>query len=384
MAFEKELIFGGHFFLYFFLMCVIIVTVKKTNRNHYYLKEVSIMKKVFLFFLVTVLALFAAACGDKSSTPKQSADKKDKLSVYTTVYPLSYFTERIGGDYVEVSSIYPPGSNEHTFEPTQKDMMKLADADVFFYIGLGLEGFVENAKKTLAKEDVTMVATAAQISDEQLAISTGHSHDEEDEADHDHDHDATEEDHGHDHDEDEEHAHGSVDPHVWLSPIISQDLALTIKNTLVEKMPAQEATFTANYEALVKELQDLDSEYKAMANATKNKTFFVSHAAFGYIAGQYGFTQVPIAGLNSQNEPSQKELTAIVDKANDLNIHYILFEQNVSSKLAEVIQKEVGAQSLVLHNLSVLTSDDVKNNETYFTLMKKNMKTLETALNEQK
>lgn len=80
----------------------------------------------------------------------------------------------------------------------------------------------------------------------------------------------------------------------------------------------------------------------------------------------------------------KKELTAIVDKAKDLNIHYILFEQNVSSKLAEVIQKEVGAQSLVLHNLSVLTSDDVKNNETYFTLMKKNMQTLETALNEHK
>ncbi|MFJ7665471.1 metal ABC transporter solute-binding protein, Zn/Mn family [Lysinibacillus sp. NPDC097195] len=338
------------------------------------------MKKVFLFFLVTVLALFTAACGDKSSTSKQSADNQDKLSVYTTVYPLSYFTERIGGDYVEVSSIYPPGSNEHTFEPTQKDMMKLADADVFFYIGLGLEGFVENAKKTLANEDVTMVATAAELSDEQLAISTGHSHDEEDEADH--EHGATEEDHHHD--EDGDHEHGSVDPHVWLSPVISQDLALSIKNTLVKKMPAQEATFTANYEALVKELQDLDNDYKAMASATNSKTFFVSHAAFGYIAGQYGFTQVPIAGLNSQNEPSQKELTAIVDKANDLNIHYILFEQNVSSKLAEVIQKEVGAQSLVLHNLSVLTSDDVKNNETYFTLMKKNMKTLETALNEQK
>ncbi|MFJ7663614.1 metal ABC transporter solute-binding protein, Zn/Mn family [Lysinibacillus sp. NPDC097162] len=353
------------------------------------------MKKVFLFFLITVLALFTAACGDKSSTSKQTTDNKDKLSVYTTVYPLSYFTERIGGDFVEVSSIYPPGTNEHTFEPTQKDMMKLADANIFFYIGLGLEGFVENAKKTLAKEDVTMVATAAQISDEKLAVSTGHSHDEEDEADHDHEHDATEEDHhdeheAHDateedhHDEHEAHDHGSVDPHVWLSPIISQDLALSIKNTLVEKMPAQEATFTANYEALVKELQDLDSEYKAMADATQDKTFFVSHAAFGYIAGQYGLTQVPIAGLNSQNEPSQKELTAIVDKANDLNIHYILFEQNVSSKLAEVIQKEVGAQSLVLHNLSVLTSDDVKNNETYFTLMKKNMQTLEKALNEHK
>jgi len=104
------------------------------------------MKKLSVLLLVAVLALFTAACGDKSST-SQKTEEKDKLSIYTTVYPLSYFAQRIGGDYVEVASIYPAGANEHTFEPTQKDMMKLADADIFFYIGLGLEGFVENAKK---------------------------------------------------------------------------------------------------------------------------------------------------------------------------------------------------------------------------------------------
>lgn len=346
------------------------------------------MKKLYLLLLVAVLALFTAACGDKSST-SQKTEEKDKLSIYTTVYPLSYFAQRIGGDYVEVASIYPAGANEHTFEPTQKDMMKLADADIFFYIGLGLEGFVENAKKTLANEDVTMVATADEVSDEKLAVSTGHVHaeDEEHEADahDDHEHGTTEEEHEHEAEEHghDEHEHGDIDPHVWLSPTISQDLALAIKNTLVEKMPAQEATFNTNYDALVKELQDLDQDFKAMTDKAQNKTFFVSHAAFGYIAGQYGLTQVPIAGLNSQNEPSQKELTKIVDKANELHIHYILFEQNVSSKLAEIIQKEVGAESLVLHNLSVLTADDEKNKETYFTLMQKNIQTLEKALSVQ-
>ena len=346
------------------------------------------MKKLSVLLLVAVLALFTAACGDKSST-SQKTEEKDKLSIYTTVYPLIYFAQRIGGDYVEVASIYPAGANEHTFEPTQKDMMKLADADIFFYIGLGLEGFVENAKKTLANEDVTMVATADDVSDDKLAVSTGHVHaeDEEHEADaHDeHEHGTTEEEHEHEAEEHghDEHEHGDIDPHVWLSPTISQDLALAIKNTLVEKMPAQEATFNTNYDALVKELQDLDQDFQAMTDKAQNKTFFVSHAAFGYIAGQYGLTQVPIAGLNSQNEPSQKELTKIVDKANELHIHYILFEQNVSSKLAEIIQKEVGAESLVLHNLSVLTADDEKNKETYFTLMQKNIQTLEKALSVQ-
>lgn len=345
------------------------------------------MKK-WMYVLLAALVVVLAACSSDDQE-KASDDKKDAnaLNVYTTVYPLQYFTEVIGGEYVDVQSIYPAGANEHTFEPTQKDMMHLADADVFFYIGLGLEGFVEKAKKTLANEDVALVATADGISEEDLHISTGHTHAEAIETHEEHDHD------GHDHEseahdeheeavveEHEDHDHSEHDSHVWLSPVLSKQLAAVIKDTLVEKLPEQEATFTANYEQLVKDLDQLNADFEAMAEKTSNKTFFVSHAAFGYIAGHYGFNQVPVAGLNSQSEPSQKELTAIVDLAKKENIKYIFFEQNVSSNLTEVIQKEIGAETLILHNLSVLTNEDISNKETYFTLMEKNIEALKTAL----
>ncbi|MGE7980804.1 metal ABC transporter solute-binding protein, Zn/Mn family [Solibacillus sp. NPDC093137] len=326
------------------------------------------MKKWFSIISMFTLILLLAACNtdDTKKDTSESQQNKDALSVYTTVYPLQYFTEQIGGEFVDVSSIYPAGANEHSFEPTQKDMMALADADLFFYIGLGLEGFVENAQKTLANEDVKLVATAANVTEDQLHISTGHTHAEHEEHD----------DHGHG----EEHAHEEHDAHVWLSPVISQQLALTIKDELVAALPEHEAIFNSNYEQLVTDLATLHSDFEAMAAATTKKTFFVSHAAFGYIAGHYGFNQVPVAGLNSQSEPSQKELTAIVDLANKEEIQYIFFEQNVSSKLTEIIQKEVNAETLTLHNLSVLTKEDIQNNEDYFTLMRKNMDVLKQAL----
>ena len=339
------------------------------------------LKKFLTLLLLSIVAVILAACGedDNATTDKATTeDSTNKLSVYTTVYPLEYFTERIGGEHVDVSSIYPPGANEHTFEPTQKDMMTLADADLFFYIGLGLEGFVEKAKSTLANEHVKLVATADAVSEEALHVSTGHVHAEDGEDDH---HLEAES-----HDEHEEasnvidHTGHEHDSHVWLSPVISQDLAAVIKDELVAAMPEQEAVFTENYEALIAELKELHADFEAMAAQTTKKTFFVSHAAFGYIAGHYGFTQVPIAGLNSQSEPSQKELTKIVDLAKKEDIQYIFFEQNVSSNLTDVIRNEVGADSLILHNLSVLTTDDIKNGETYFTLMKKNMEALKTAL----
>jgi len=328
------------------------------------------MKKLMLMTALTVIALLITAC---SSSESNGQNDPNKIDIYTTVYPLTYFAERIGGDYVNVSSIYPTGANEHTFEPTQKDMMSLADSDLFFYIGLGLEGFVEKAETTLADGNVKFVATSENITEEQLHVSIGHSYDEAPEH-----HD--EEEHGETENHDD-HNHGEFDPHVWLSPVLSQELALTIKNELVNAMPKQEAIFTENYEQLKSELQSLDAEFEQLVVEASTKTFFISHSSFGYIAGQYGLIQVPIAGLNSQSEPSQKEIIEIVDLAEELNAKYILFEQNVSSNLTSVIQDEVGAKSLTLHNLSVLTQEDVANNEDYFTLMKKNIETFKEALN---
>ncbi|MDW0116044.1 zinc ABC transporter substrate-binding protein [Sporosarcina thermotolerans] len=314
------------------------------------------MNKKLLIPLMLILTLLVSACGNKDDNGAIETKNRNTLSVYTTVYPLQYFTERIGGEFVDVHSIYPVGADEHSFDPTQKDMIALSDADLFFYIGLGLEGFVENAQKTLKGEHVELVATGNSISDDQLKEGSHEEH------------------------EDEDHDHGHFDPHVWISPKLSIELAASIKESLIAKMPDQEESFSKNFSLLEDDLIELDERFKELSANAKTKTFFVSHAAFGYIANEYGLTQVAIAGLNSQSEPSQKQLTQIVEQAKEEQIHYILFEQNVSSKLTEVVRKEIGAESLTLHNLGVLTQEDVKNNETYFTLMERNLRVLEQAL----
>lgn len=322
------------------------------------------MKKKSLVLLALIMTLLISACGNKEDKSKTESNSEGKLTVYTTVYPLQYFTERIGGDFVDVKSIYPAGADEHSFDPTQKDMIALSDADLFFYIGLGLEGFVESTQKTLKNEHVELVATAESISAEQL--EEGHHEDAEEEEGHD--------DHGH------EHEHGQFDPHVWISPVLSIDLATSIKEALISKMPEEKEAFEKNFDLLEDDLLELDERFKEMAAKAETKTYFVSHAAFGYIAKEYGLNQVAIAGLNSQSEPSQKQLAKIVEQAKEEDVHYILFEQNVSSKLTEVVRKELVAESLMLHNLGVLTQEDIHNDETYFTLMEHNLHVLEKAL----
>ncbi|WP_438313215.1 metal ABC transporter solute-binding protein, Zn/Mn family [Sporosarcina sp. FA9] len=354
------------------------------------------MNKRFLSILSVIVLLLLTACGNKEQAKEkvETQVSEDILSVYTTVYPLQYFTERIGGDSVDVQSIYPPGADEHTFDPTQKDMIALADSDLFFYIGLGLEGFAENAEKTMEGERVKMVAVADDISEESLGEGHDHDHGEEGHDSHDHgeegheSHEHDEEGHeSHEHDEEgheshehDDHDHQEFDPHVWISPILSIELATIIKDSLIEASPEQKDVFEQNFEELKNDLLELDQNFKDMAANVPTKTFFVSHAAFGYIADTYGLEQVAVAGLNSQSEPSQKQLASLVEYAKEHDVKYVLFEQNVSSKLTEVIRKEIGADSLMLHNLGVLTAEDVENNEDYLSLMEYNIETLAKAL----
>jgi len=106
----------------------------------------------------------------------------------------------------------------------------------------------------------------------------------------------------------------------------------------------------------------------------------VSHAAYGYWQERYGIQQISIAGLSPSQEPSQQQLTEIIKESEEHHLKYVLFEQNVQSNVAKVIQDEIGAKSLTLHNLESVTEEDMKNNEDYFSIMEKNIETLQTVL----
>ncbi|MDT0161654.1 metal ABC transporter solute-binding protein, Zn/Mn family [Bacillus sp. AG4(2022)] len=334
-------------------------------------------KLIMLLTLLMPVSLFLAGCGDGNAD--QAEEKtKDQLNVYTTVYPLQYFAERIGGSYVDAHTIYPPGADEHTFEPSQKDMMTLADSDLFIYIGLGLEGFVSKAEGTLENENVTLLAAGENI--DMTGTENGHSHEEGTEEEgleedgHSHEED------GHSHEEDG-HNHGDVDPHVWLDPLYAADLAEAVKDALAEKMPQHQKEFEENYQKLAAELDSLHHEFEETIASGKHKEIIVSHAAYGYWEKRYGLEQISVSGLSTSNEPTQKELENIIKTSKEHGLNYIFFEQNVSSKLTEIVQDEVGAKPLQLHNLSVLTDENIDNEETYFTLMENNLKGIEKALN---
>ncbi|MGO1759183.1 MAG: metal ABC transporter solute-binding protein, Zn/Mn family, partial [Mammaliicoccus vitulinus] len=105
------------------------------------------------------------------------------------------------------------------------------------------------------------------------------------------------------------------------------------------------------------------------------------HDSLGYLANRYHFKQTGVTGMNNE-EPSQKEILEIIKNINQAKTPYILYEQNVSSKITDIIKKDTDSKPLKFHNLEVLTKDEEKeNNISYQSLMEENIKTLDKALN---
>lgn len=320
--------------------------------------EFFLVKKQLTTIIFLLSALFLSGCGNAEENKTETAND-NMIDIYTTVYPLQYLAEEIGGKYVHVETVYPPGTDEHTYEPSQKDIVNMTNAELFFYIGHNLEGFVTKAQPILSDEGVKTVAIGEKVN-------------LDDEA-----HTDNEQEHSHN----DGHDHGGIDPHLWLNPLYTAQMAEAIKTELTKQMPEQADYFEAQYKQLDEQLHELDTQLADTIKNGKTNEIIVSHAAYGYWEERYGLKQISVTGLTTSTEPSQKELENIVRTAQEHNLKYVVFEQNISSKLTEIIQKELGAEALQLHNLAILTDSDLQENADYMSLMNKNIKTLQKALN---
>lgn len=310
--------------------------------------------RIALLFFAGVIFLSGCVSNDSTDSTDFAEKKNDQLKVYATIFPLEDFAKKIGGKYVDVVSIYPPGAEAHTFEPTTKTMVDIANADVFLYSGTRLEGFVESAVEALQNEKVKSVSGTNGIA------LLKEIHEDEEEIN-------------------EEEEELDVDPHAWIDPVLTINIAENIKNTFIELMPNKQETFENNFNDLKLSLENLDQQFKNLVNDVEDPKILVSHAAFGYWEKRYGIKQISISGISPTNEPSQKQLESIIETARENKINYIIFEQNITPKIAEIVQNEIGAQSLLLNNLAVVTDKDAANNEDYFSIMQRNLETLEKA-----
>ncbi|HOC39409.1 MAG TPA: zinc ABC transporter substrate-binding protein, partial [Thermodesulfobacteriota bacterium] len=104
------------------------------------------------------------------------------------------------------------------------------------------------------------------------------------------------------------------------------------------------------------------------------------HAAFAYLAERYGLQQIPLYGLSPNAEPSPKKMAELIDTAKRHQVKVIYFEQLVSDRLAKVIAREVGAETLALNNGANLTKEDIRAGTTFIHIMESNLEHLRYGL----
>lgn len=335
------------------------------------------MKKSLTIYLLLAALLLAAGCAGKPSasqtvTPTPQASEaaiapapaaSQPIKVMASFYLMADFAQKIGGEYVTVTNMVPPGLEPHDWEPSASDITSLERADVLVYNGADMEHWVDKVLSTLENKDLIQVKTS-----EGIELLEGHSHSHDDEDDHDED----------DHDEEEgEHAH---DPHVWLNPLNVKTQLLNIKQAFAKADPDHADVYEQNYQHWAAELDALDKEYRETITPLPRKEIIVAHQAFGYLCQAYGLTQVPIEGVYADSEPDPARMAEILRFAKEHDVQVIFFEQTASDKVAKTIADQLGVRTDVLTPIESLSDQQVADGMDYISVMRQNLKALSGAL----
>ena len=310
--------------------------------------------------LVGATALLAG-CGAAGSTTENT--ESDKLQVVTTFYPMYDFTKQVAQDDAEVSMLLEAGMEVHSFEPSSQMIAEIQDADVFIYNSPEMETWVPDVLASIDTSEMVVICASDAIT---LLEYEGEAH-------------------AHDHESEEEganagHSH-TVDPHVWLDPVLAQTEVSTIAEGLAEADPDNAEDYLENAGIYNGKLNELDEAYRAAFEGTENRTFVTQHAAFAYLAARYDLNQISVTGLNAEVEPSAAALATLSDYVKANNISHIYFENNASSQTAETLAEEVGVELAVLSPLEGITEEDQKKGSDYISVMLENLEALKKSIN---
>lgn len=278
---------------------------------------------------------------------------KDKLKIVTSIAPLAYFIENIGGDRVDVTTLIPPGGNPHTYEPTARQMNILSRADLYVKVGSGIEfelmwmKKIESLNKNMPVCDSSKGIALIEVNDHEVEHEHIKEHKQEDMHSH----------------------HGRKDPHIWLSPVNAINISKNIKSSLSEIDPEHSGYYSKNASSLINDLKILKQSIAGNLKNIKKREIFIFHPAWAYFARDFNFKQIPIE--LSGKEPTPERLGRLIKSAIKDNIKVIFTSPQFSKKSAEVIAREIKGKVVFIDPMS---GDYIKNLEHTAKLLQDNLK----------
>lgn len=315
--------------------------------------------------LLVVPALAAggllAGCGsggDAGGSGGAATGAPGGVAVVASFYPIEFAVQQVGGEHVRVTSLTKPGAEPHDVELSPKDVATVADAGLVVYA----KGFQPAVDTAVDQEGAGHGFDVSPVANLDLAAPP------EDEADHPA---------GDTHTDAPQDATAARDPHFWLDPQRYAAVATAIGQKLAAVDPANAAAYTRNATAFTDQLAALDTEFRTGLASCARKDLVTSHAAFGYLSERYGFTQVPIAGLSPDVEPSAAQLAEVADFVKAHGVTTIYAETLVEPAFAETVARSTGATVATLDPIEGLTSTSAGHD--YLEVMRSNLAALKAG-----
>lgn len=320
----------------------------------------------------TVNSTNSTSTSNTTSTDSTSTttDTVETIKVVTTIFPEYDWVREVvnGNDNVDVTLLLDKGIDLHSFQPSADDIVKVASADVFIYVGGESDGWVEDALAEATNKNMVVINLLDVLGDsiKEEELVEGMQGEEEEE------------------DEDEEEG-PEYDEHVWLSLKAASNLSVYIANKMSEVDPANKDLYEKNVKAYVEKLDELDNEYaQAVANATKKTVLFGDRFPFRYLVDDYNLEYfAAFVGCSAESEASFETITFLAGKVDELGLSAILQIESANGEIAETIKNATADKNqeiLTLDSMQSVTAKDVANGETYLGIMQQNLDVLKQAL----
>jgi zinc transport system substrate-binding protein len=279
---------------------------------------------------------------NNDSSTFQISSSPEKVRVVASFYPMFEFVKRVGGERVEVSSLIPVGIEPHDYEPTIQQVQDAQTADMLVINGVGFEEkWIKNIKaRSVLDTSVGLnLTSSAQVSDQ------------------------------------------SVDPHIWLDPILAKQQVENILDGLIKVDPANSAYYEENANRFISDLDSLDKTIKSELSSCEKKDFIAFHNAFSYFSKRYGLTQHSIQGVSPEADVLPQRLQQIVSLARDMGLDTIYTEELADPRFASVIAQEIpNGKVLVLSPIEGIDKEEQNAGIDYLDKMKENIESFKVGL----
>lgn len=300
----------------------------------------NLLRKIVLFLLAG-LVLSLSACGREA--PKVP---EETIPVTVSFGAMEKLTKAIGGDAVSITVMVPDGTEPHDFEPRAEDMVKLSHSRLFVYNGMGMEHWAEKAIRGAGSPDLITVDASAHVTPLLLT------------------------------DEEEREEHGAYDPHTWLGLREAKEEARAIRDGLIAASPKDRDLFMKNYESFAESLDRQQAEYQDRLEKAPRHELVTGHAAFGYLARDFGLTQESVEDAFATGEPPAKKLIELIEFCRAHHVKTIFTEETMDPALARTLATEAGAKA------ETLSTMEESSDESYLQVMEENLTKLDRAMNE--